>query len=265
MSKQTNAYSIYAKLTAGGLTHEAACAMIGNWEAESALRPDNVEDRLHQNTGMSDAEYTAAVDRGNWPNFASDGYGYGYYQITYPSRKQNFLNFVKERDASIGNGDVQTDFCLYELKTEGEYAALYAFLRTTRDLYKATERICKEFERPAVNNVTERYGYAKTWDKLFAGQVIKPADTVTPSVPAPITRTDFSLSFRYLGLGCKGEDVRAWQRLLIAAGFDLGRYKDDGDFGNDTANATAEYQRSIRETPDKIVGPDTLGYMLGLK
>ena len=62
MNKQKNAETIYIGLRAGGLTHEAACAMLGNWEAESALRPDNVEDRLHTNTGMTDAEYTAAVD-----------------------------------------------------------------------------------------------------------------------------------------------------------------------------------------------------------
>lgn len=265
MSKQTNAYSIYAKITAGGLTHVAACAMIGNWEAESTLNPINVEDRLHNDTGLTDTEYTAAVDAGAWPNFATDGYGYGYYQLTYSARKQNFLSFVKERGASIGNGDVQTDFAMHELKTEAEYSGLFAFLRTTNNLYEATSRICREFERPAVNNIAERYGYAKVWDKLFAGQVIKPADNVTPSVPAPITRADFDLSFRYLAIGCKGEDVRAWQRLLMAAGFDLGRYGADGDFGTDTANATAEYQRSIRDTPDKIVGPATLGYMLGLK
>lgn len=264
MTKQQNAENIYMILISGGLTHEAACAMIGNWEAESALRPENVEDRLHRNTGMSDAEYTAAVDNGSYPNFVNDGYGYGYYQLTFSTRKLNYLNFAKEMGASIGDGKVQTAFAIHELMTEYEYKDLYYFLCSTTDLYTATSRICKEFERPAVNNISERYGYAKTWDKLLSGQVIKPCDNANPA-PAPITRTDFSLSFRYLGYGCTGEDVRAWQRLLMAAGFDLGRYKDDGDFGNDTANATAEYQRSIRETPDKIVGPATLGYMLGLK
>ncbi len=264
MSKQKNAESIYMILISGGLTHEAACAMIANWEAESALRPDNVEDRLHANTGMSDAEYTAAVDNGSYPNFVNDGYGYGYYQLTFSTRKLNFLSFAKEMGTSIGDGKTQTSFALHELMTEYEYRYLYSFLCSTNDLYTATSRICKEFERPDVNNISERYGYAKIWDKLLSGQVIKPADNIA-SVPAPITRTDFTLSFRYLAYGCTGEDVRAWQRLLMAAGFDLGRYKDDGDFGNDTANATAEYQRSIRETPDKIVGPATLGYMLGLK
>lgn len=263
MTKQQNAEIIYSILKSGGLTHEAVCAMIGNWEAESALRPDNVEDRLHTNTGMSDAEYTAAVDRGSWPNFASDGYGYGYYQITYPSRKLNYLSFAKEMGASIGDGKVQTAFAIHELMTEYEYKDLYSFLCSTKDLYAATSRICKEFERPAVNNVGERYGYAKTWEKVLSGQTLNSTQTATP--PAIITRTDFTLSFRYLSYGCKGEDVRTWQRLLMAAGFDLGRYGADGDFGTDTLNATKAYQRSIKQTPDGIVGPATYGYMLGLK
>lgn len=262
MSKQKNAESIYMILIAGGVTHEAACAMLGNWEAESALRPDNVEDRLHTNTGMSDEEYTAAVDNGSYPNFAGDGYGYGYYQLTYAPRKLNYLSFAKEMGTSIGDGKTQTAFAIHELMTEGEYTGLYSFLCTTNDLYTATSRICKEFERPAVNNVAERYGYAKTWAKVLSGQTLNTAQSGT--LPPTITRTDFTLSFRYLYKGCKGEDVRAWQRLLMAAGFDLGRYKDDGDFGTDTVNATKEYQRSINKTPDGVVGPDTYGYMLGL-
>ena len=263
MSKQTNAKNIYAKLVAAGLSHAAACAMLGNWEAESVLRPDNVEDRLHANTGMTDAQYTAAVDNGSYPNFASDGYGYGYYQITYSTRKLNFLAFARERGASIGNGDVQVDFAIRELKTE--YSDLYIYLRSTNDLYTATSRICKEFERPAVNNVGERYGYAKTWDKVLSGQTITPAPVPETETPAPIVREDFTLSFRYLKYGCKGEDVRAWQRLLKAAGFDIGRAGADGEFFTDTAKATEQYQRSIGETPDRWVGPSTLGHMLGLK
>lgn len=261
MNKQTNATQIYNQLRAGGLTHEAACAMLGNWEAESALCPENVEDRLHRDTGMTDAEYTAAVDNGSYPDFAGDGYGYGYYQLTYPPRKLNFLSFAKEMGASIGSGSVQTAFAIHELMTEGEYAGLYTFLCSTNDLYTATSRICKEFERPAVNNITERYSYAKIWDKLFNGQTLSPV----PENKAEIKREDFSLSFRFLKNGSTGEDVRAWQRLLMSAGFDLGRYKADGVFGPDTAKATKEYQRSIKTSPDGVVGAETLGYMMGLK
>lgn len=263
MSKQKNAEAIYIGLRAGGLTHEAACAMLGNWEAESALRPDNVEDRLHTNTGMTDAEYTAAVDNGSYPNFAGDGYGYGYYQLTYGPRKLNYLSFAKEMGSSVGDGKTQTAFAIHELMTENEYKDLYSFLCSTNDLYTATSRICKEFERPAVNNVAERYGYAKTWEKVLSGQTLSTIQTATP--PVSITRTDFTLSFRILTVGCEGEDVRTWQRLLMAAGFDLGRYGAGGVYGNDTLNATKAYQRSIKQTADGVVGPDTYGYMLGLK
>lgn len=264
MSRQTNAQRIYTALLAAGLTHAGACAMIANWDSESGLIPNNVEDRLHKDTGMSDAEYTAAVDNGSYPNFANDGYGYGYYQLTFSTRKLNFLSFVRERGESIGNGDIQTDFAIHELRTEYEYRDLYSFLCSTNDLYTAVSRICKEFERPAENNIGDRYGYAKTWDKVLSGQVLSTAPAPVPETAAPIVREDFTLSFRYLKYGCVGEDVRAWQRQLKAGGFDIGQAGADGIFLTDTAKATEQYQHSIQKTPDRIVGPDTLGYMLGI-
>lgn len=74
----------------------------------------------------------------------------------------------------------------------------------------------------------------------------------------------FTLSFRYLQKGCKGEDVRAVQRTLKSMGFDVGRYGLDGDYGNDTLNAVRSYQRSVTLEPDGIVGPATLARMMGV-
>ena len=51
--------SIYLQLVASGMSPVAACAMMGNMQAESAMRANNAQDGM---TRLSDAEYTAAVD-----------------------------------------------------------------------------------------------------------------------------------------------------------------------------------------------------------
>lgn len=49
---------------------------------------------------------------------------------------------------------------------------------------------------------------------------------------------------RPLRVGSKGPDVGRWQRVLIAAGHDLGPSQDDGDFGERTHNATCAWQKA---------------------
>ena len=73
----------------------------------------------------------------------------------------------------------------------------------------------------------------------------------------------FAIRFRLLRYGCTGEDVRAVQRLLKAAGFDIGRYGADGDFGNDTRNAVVTYQKSVGLTANGEVGFNTMSRLLG--
>ena len=49
--------------------------MLGNAEAESAMRCNNVENRCP----LSDEAYTEGVDNGTYHNFAYDAYGYGLF------------------------------------------------------------------------------------------------------------------------------------------------------------------------------------------
>ena len=63
---------------------------------------------------------------------------------------------------------MQVDFAIHELRSE--YSGLYSYLCSTGDVYEATSRICKEYERPAVNNIAARYDFAQKWDKLLRGE-----------------------------------------------------------------------------------------------
>ena len=161
---------VYERLKAAGMSHAGACAVLGNFEAESALRANNLQNSYEKKLGFVDELYTRAVDSGDYKNFAGDGAGYGLAQWTYGPRKKNLLEFANSRGASIGDGDMQVDFAVQELRTE--YPGLWSFLCATDDMYAAAERVCKEFERPAVNNIEARYEYALKWDRELG----EPAD-----------------------------------------------------------------------------------------
>ena len=78
---------IWDKLLAAGLTPAGAAGLMGNLKAESGLNPKNLQNSFEKKLGMSDADYTAAVDCGAYGSFVTDGAGYGLAQWTYSSRK----------------------------------------------------------------------------------------------------------------------------------------------------------------------------------
>lgn len=144
--------------------------MLGNFEAESGLIANNLQNDYEKKLGFVDQLYTNCVDNGSYKDFATDQAGYGLAQWTYGPRKKNLLEFANSRGVSIGDENVQVDFAIHELRTE--YSGLFNYLCSLADLYTATSRVCKEFERPAVNNVADRYVFAQKWDKEFRGSDI---------------------------------------------------------------------------------------------
>ena len=146
--------SIYGALVRAGMTAAGACGLMGNMQAESGMKSNIVQRGM---AALSDGEYTRRADAGEL-DFIRDGAGYGLCQWTYWSRKQALLRFARERGVSVGDEGMQVEFCLSELC--GEYPALRRFLCETQDVRAAAERVCREYERPAVNNVDARAAYA---------------------------------------------------------------------------------------------------------
>ena len=66
--------------------------LMGNLYAESALRPNNLQNTYEKKLGLSDTQYTAKVDDGSYTNFVKDSAGYGqtYYDkyagATFPEK-----------------------------------------------------------------------------------------------------------------------------------------------------------------------------------
>lgn len=80
---------------------------------------------------------------------------------------------------------------------------------------------------------------------------------------APKKREEFEMKVKLLKPGCKGEDVRAVQILLMGRGYSCGNGGADGVFGNDTHSAVCAYQRAKTLEVDGIVGEQTLARLLG--
>lgn len=158
-----SAESIYKSLRAEGMSHAGACGMMGNMKAESSMQANIAQRGM---TGLSDAEYTALFDRSP-ESCIHDGVGYGLCQWTFWTRKQALRQFAGNWGVTVGAEDMQVSFAVRELKTD--FPALWDHLCRTENTAEAAERICREFERPAVNNITVRAGYAAEFDRQFAG------------------------------------------------------------------------------------------------
>lgn len=78
------------------------------------------------------------------------------------------------------------------------------------------------------------------------------------------TKDDFSIEMRVLKKGCKGDDVKALQILMIANGCSCGSWGADGSFGSATETAVKQYQQAHKLRVDGIAGGETWGSLLGV-
>ena len=120
--------------------------LMGNLQAESALRPNNLQNSYETKLGYNDDTYTQAVDNGSYTNFVHDSAGYGLAQWTYWSRKQNLLNFKNNSNKSIGDLTLQLDFLFNELSTS--YKGVLNGLVNSKSVKEASDLVLTQFERP---------------------------------------------------------------------------------------------------------------------
>ena len=245
MSKET----IYKYLREGGLSHTGACAMMGNMYCESLLKSDNVQDGM----GYDDKTYTDAVNSGTITksSFVHDARGYGLCQWTYYTRKAELWNLTVGYSYSVSDESIQCELCIRELMRD--YPSLYDYLCGDCDLYTATSRICTEYERPAVNNINDRYNKAKEYDYDFA----KDSDSSSGSVPTPQppqSTDSVEITVRVLRKGDVGRDVFMLQTGLTDMGIECG--VPDGDFGRLTEAGVNDLKESIGLPADGVADGD---------
>ena len=160
----TNAEKIWNYFRGKGLTKAGTAGLMGNLDAESALRPNNLEDTREGQLG-SDTVYTSKVDSGAYKNFTTDNAGYGLAQWTVSDRKSPLYQYKTSRGTSIGDLGMQLDYLNSELT--GKFTGINSVLRTTSDVNAASDKVLKEFERPAVLNYQARRNKAMSFYKKY--------------------------------------------------------------------------------------------------
>ena len=286
----TNALLIYNQLRASGLSDAGALGLMGNWMAESGLEPNRVQGDFSQGRLQSTA-YTDDLKKGRLgrAQFARDQKGYGLAQWTYYTRKEALYDFWKNSGAdSIDDLRMQVRFALHELSESGEYAGLWNVLKTTDDIWTATDKVCRLYERPYFNNVDARYQNALSL-KAELDQVgdIFPAANI-PEEPsgagllgkgeaaegasfpdASGKRDDPELAStlwppRTVCNGMNGDDTAVLQAVLRARGFPVSQI--DGTFGSYLEGIVKDFQKTAFPGEpaewDGIVGPKTWGKLL---
>ena len=165
----SNEEKIWNYLSAKINNSYGVAGLMGNLYAESGLRPDNLQNSYEKSLGLTDVQYTAAVDNGSYTNFVRDKAGYGLAQWTYWSRKENMYNYVKNTKASIGDLETQLNF-LYKELSEG-YKAVLADLKAAKSILEASNSVLLKFERPAdqsVNVQNKRASYGQIYYDKYA-------------------------------------------------------------------------------------------------
>lgn len=144
--------------------------LMGNLYAESGLRANNLQNSFERSLGMSDVEYTAAVDSGKYTRdqFVKDSAGYGLAQWTWWTRKAALYDFKEDR--SIGDLDMQLGYLWQELSTS--YRGILPDLTGATSVYNASTAILVKFERPADQSEAmkqKRAAYGQTYYDKYAG------------------------------------------------------------------------------------------------
>ena len=271
-----NALLIYNQLRAAGVSRAGALGLTGNWKAESGLEPCRLQNDFSANRIYS-RSYTADVTSGriSRTQFARDQKGYGLAQWTYfnfstgQGRKLELYDFWKKSGKALDDVTMQVSFALHELTTEAQYAGLWQILRTTDDIWTATDKVCRLYEQPYYCNVDTRFRYATELDaEISSAETTAPTDSAdlqatedTPSAPNSTLHSALSALApacwppRMIDKSMAGTDVAVVQAILTARGYYTGPL--DGIFGDALDAAVRKFQREHDLDPDGIVGPIT--------
>lgn len=266
----SNYQLIYKLLRNAGITEAGALGILGNWQAESGCEPCRLQNDFSSFRTAS-KDYTARVTSGaiTRDQFARDQKGYGLAQWTYfnfqtgQGRKLALYDFWKRSGKALDDVTMQVAFALYELTTEGQYAKLLAMLKTTNDIFTATDQFCRIFEQPYYCNVDARFRYAKEIAReidLSGQTVVEESATQVqessslPYKPELIPATEYWPP-RTIDKNMTGADVEVLQAVLKARGFLT--TNPDGIFGSYLEEVVKQFQVAYKLDVDGVVGQKT--------
>lgn len=148
------------------------CGLMDNINAESAFKPNNLQNSGNKSLDMTDSEYTDAVDSGMYSRndfVKKHKSGFGICQWTYHTRKAALYDFAKKKGASIGDLEMQLEFLVKELKTS--YKAVWKALCNATSVKEASDIVLLKFEKPknkSEENRLKRSLVGETYYKKYA-------------------------------------------------------------------------------------------------
>lgn len=245
--------TIYNICRQQGMTEAAALATVGNFQCESNCEPFRVEGDFSPYKTISKA-YVQGVTDGSISKytFSHDGKGFGLYQLTFWSRKEEYYDYWKSSGGKLDSAELQTKFAIKEMKRD--FPNLWNYLKQTTDIFTACSRICREFERPAYNNVDARVQAANRFKNELDLNSWDDGD-ITPDPqpqPEPEPIKPDKLVLRVVDKNCNGfPEVYLVQALLLNRGYDV---SVNGIFPTE---AVIVFQRHHGLEPDGVVGKMT--------
>ena len=208
------AQTIYNVLRQCGLSQDGSLAVLGNFDCESNCEPFRLEGDYNSYRKLS-KQYVADVTSGkiSRKQFATDSKGFGLAQWTYYSRKYALYDYWKSSGRALDDVVMQTMFAMTELQTD--FYSLLRNLQVSNNLYESTDRFCREFENPAVKNVSARYESAKR----LKGEIdLAGGEVPSGEVPKPKS----GLILRTIDRRCKDfPEIYLLQSVLLCRGYDL--------------------------------------------
>lgn len=243
--------TIYNRLRSHGITEAGALGVVGNFWCESNCEPYRLQGDFSTYRTASHI-YVQSVTNGSLSRdqFSCDSKGFGIYQLTYHTRKRGYYNFWKESGKALDDAELQVDYAIKEM--ESDYPQLLAFLKSTTDIFTACSRVCREFERPAVNNIDARFAAAKR----IQGEI--DLDGGGDVDPTPVV--DHGLNLRTIDRNCSGwDETFLLQDILRLRNYDV---SVDGQWNEDLVNVVKEFQKDNSLEPDGIVGNNTWNALL---
>lgn len=167
----SNEEKIFNFLKSKGLNDYGTSGLMGNIFAESGLKPNNLQDTGNRKLGMSDDEFTAAVDSGVYTKeqFIYSEIGYGLAQWTWHTRLKALYEYVKSKGASIGDLETQLEYLYKELSES--YPSVLNTLKTATSVLEASNAVLLKFECPADQSVSmqnKRASYGQSYYNKYA-------------------------------------------------------------------------------------------------
>ncbi len=200
--------NIYNKLKAAIGNDFGVCGLMGNLKAESNMQANNLQNTYNTKLGMSDEEYTKAVDNGSYTNFVNDSAGYGLVQWTFWTRKNQLLTYAKAVGKSIGDEDMQLEFMLGELSLG--YTSVFDALKNAKSVREASDVVLTKYEKPADQSTSvqiKRAEFGEEFYKQFVGGTVM-SEEIALNKDGKYTKgvaTKLSASFASNEFDCKGK------------------------------------------------------------